>query len=387
MCFYNFGAMVAFAAEGQSDVYENIELIKNEVFRPRYDSLAKDLERLHEHVSNLYHADRLTLEVASSFACIPPAAAKLEDNYFAQGLYAEIETQYARISLDPDGEGRPPAIDRLIAEGQGQRVIRGCWASISEASWGYWYWVDERRRGFRHASNWAASAKQQEAEHRRDIARIPELKAGLLAKLDVARGLFEKAGATDGQCARLATIRADVEAEERQRPEGKPDPRTMDITVFWEVISTPDEAHEIDQIETVINRLARFKPTAIKAFDGILHEQNRRAFRSDLWALAYLLQGGCSDDAFEAFRSWLILQGRTMFESVLEDPDNFDVSQFGGNIDGYIALQDIPLSAYQMRTGKPMRRKSLSPLTLNGTLLEEEEFANALPRVAAAIRE
>lgn len=45
------------------------------------------------------------------------------------------------------------------------------------------------------------------------------------------------------------------------------------------------------------------------------------SYRSPLWAAAYLINGGCSDDGFDYFRGWLILQGRETFERVVADPD------------------------------------------------------------------
>src|SRR5262249_4867117 len=45
------------------------------------------------------------------------------------------------------------------------------------------------------------------------------------------------------------------------------------------------------------------------------------SYRNPLWAAAYLVNGGCSDDGFEYFRGWLIMQGRAVYERVVADPD------------------------------------------------------------------
>lgn len=45
------------------------------------------------------------------------------------------------------------------------------------------------------------------------------------------------------------------------------------------------------------------------------------SYRSPLWAAAYLINGGCSDDGFDYFRGWLVLQGRAVFERVVVEPD------------------------------------------------------------------
>lgn len=45
------------------------------------------------------------------------------------------------------------------------------------------------------------------------------------------------------------------------------------------------------------------------------------SYRAPLWAAAYVINGGCSDDGFDYFRGWLIMQGREVFEQVLADPE------------------------------------------------------------------
>ncbi|MEO0822848.1 MAG: DUF4240 domain-containing protein, partial [Pseudomonadota bacterium] len=204
--------------------------------------------------------------------------------------------------------------------------------------------------------------------------------------IDAARAAFERVGASEGVLARLAAERAAVEAEVRARPAGKPDPRKMDAAVFWEVVGAGGEAGPAGQIDAMTDRLARFKATPIKAFDAALHALDARAYRSDLWALAYLLSGGCSDDAFAAFRCWLILQGEAVFEAALAHPDAFEVARFRGDFEGALGLWDVPLAAYEIRTGKGMARRRSPRLCLPGPALEEAAFADALPRVAAALR-
>jgi hypothetical protein len=46
------------------------------------------------------------------------------------------------------------------------------------------------------------------------------------------------------------------------------------------------------------------------------------SYRCDLWAAAYLINGGASDDGFEYFRGRLIAEGREVFERAVADPDS-----------------------------------------------------------------
>lgn len=45
------------------------------------------------------------------------------------------------------------------------------------------------------------------------------------------------------------------------------------------------------------------------------------SYRNPLWAAAYVINGGCSDDGFDYFRGWLIVQGHGVYERVVADPD------------------------------------------------------------------
>ena len=46
----------------------------------------------------------------------------------------------------------------------------------------------------------------------------------------------------------------------------------------------------------------------------------------DLWGVAYILKGGCSDDGFEYFRAWLIARGRDFVAQALADPEGLGVA-------------------------------------------------------------
>ena len=45
------------------------------------------------------------------------------------------------------------------------------------------------------------------------------------------------------------------------------------------------------------------------------------SYKQELWAVAYVVLGGCSDDGFDYFRFWLIVQGQKVFSNALENAD------------------------------------------------------------------
>ena len=93
--------------------------------------------------------------------------------------------------------------------------------------------------------------------------------------------------------------------------------------------------------------------------------------------MAYLAQGGCSDDAFEEFRAWLILQGRGLFESALKDIHKIlrKVPRGSSTHAAELLLPRQPLTKRDM--AKRWRRLPLRVNSSPGTPWQE----NDLPRI------
>ncbi|MBO1420041.1 DUF4240 domain-containing protein [Streptomyces sp. FH025] len=101
----------------------------------------------------------------------------------------------------------------------------------------------------------------------------------------------------------------------------------MDAQGFWKLIEdarrrVPDPV-DGDAVTAEAATLLSVQPCGeIIAADHVLRELLAQSYRNPLWAAAYLINGGCSDDAFDYFRGWLIMQGQGVFERVLTDPDS-----------------------------------------------------------------
>lgn len=98
---------------------------------------------------------------------------------------------------------------------------------------------------------------------------------------------------------------------------------TMTRDEFWSFIEEHrDEAAggELDT-DAMFRSLSERMPEEIEAYQRVLDELRNAAYRWDLWAVAYLMNGGCSDDGFEYFRCWLISKGRGAYESALAAPE------------------------------------------------------------------
>ena len=126
---------------------------------------------------------------------------------------------------------------------------------------------------------------------------------------------------------------------------------------FWELVDATREAAEGDpeeQADLLVDRLLALDPDMVLDFARHFEARYNRAYTWDLWAAAWILLDGASDDAFDFFRCWLIGQGRDVFEGAVHDTDaladllgEFDEEMDGDGEDlGYAADE-----AYEQLTG------------------------------------
>ncbi|MFF5531167.1 DUF4240 domain-containing protein [Streptomyces cinerochromogenes] len=166
----------------------------------------------------------------------------------------------------------------------------------------------------------------------------------------------------------------------------------MDETEFWELIDSSREAAEGDpeeQADALLDRLLQLDPELVLDFARHFEARYNRAYRWDLWGAAWLLLDGCSDDAFDFFRCWLIGQGREVFEGALHEPDALAglLGEFDEEIDGdgeelgYAADE-----AYEQLTGTVAPDLGIAPAPAEpeGTPLDLEDdraLAQRYPRL------
>jgi hypothetical protein len=96
----------------------------------------------------------------------------------------------------------------------------------------------------------------------------------------------------------------------------------MDTSTFWEIIATAQAAVPArPPHEALAGVLAAREPEEILGFDERFRDASQALDRWDMQAAAWLISGGCSDDAFIDFRVGLIAQGRHWHESTVANPD------------------------------------------------------------------
>lgn len=106
------------------------------------------------------------------------------------------------------------------------------------------------------------------------------------------------------------------------------DSRAVDTDEFWAVVEsagagldgqTGDDGEAI--AAALVTRLAATSPERILEFQELFDQLHDTLYRWDVWAAAYLIGGGCSDDSFIDFRAGVIALGREWYERVLASPD------------------------------------------------------------------
>ncbi len=156
---------------------------------------------------------------------------------------------------------------------------------------------------------------------------------------------------------------------------------------FWKIIDQAREsADSIDDLAPkVLTKLKELNAEEIVCFAQIMSELVVESYRWDLWAVAYIINGGCGDDGFEYFRGWLLAQGRKRFESALNNPEDIG----GWAKPGECECEDIlyvGYDAYSEKTGEDLpaeRIKVQYPSEPSGEPWEEDQLERLFPRLHA----
>ena len=139
----------------------------------------------------------------------------------------------------------------------------------------------------------------------------------------------------------------------------------LDENTFWEIVERigqiPNDEPQIEQTEHVpsaqenfgVALLAQYSEEDILQYERIFDKYMDEAYSWNLWAAAYIINCGCSNDGFTDFRTWLIFQEKPLLYSALENPeilvDYVDLTMETMREDlGYGIIFD----AWELKTGK-----------------------------------
>ncbi|GAB6904147.1 DUF4240 domain-containing protein [Kineosporia succinea] len=127
----------------------------------------------------------------------------------------------------------------------------------------------------------------------------------------------------------------------------------MEIDRFWEIVEAA-RAVPAPFDEALFNRLRQLPGDEIVEFGRRFGELQLELYRWDVWGAAYLIGGGCSDDAFIDFCAGVISLGREW----LEQPDSLathpEVQAEGGDQFEPLFYEEVtyvPARAWRQATG------------------------------------
>jgi hypothetical protein len=169
---------------------------------------------------------------------------------------------------------------------------------------------------------------------------------------------------------------------------------------FWAVIGRATAARPATPGEVAkraVDDLATCDPAEIVAWGRHLDKVMVASGTEDLWAAAYLINGGCSDEGFDAFRGWLIAHGREAVANSVRSPDSLaDVPAVRAAAENGAVFEaeevlSIAAEAYAQATGtdlpteeRPATRPAADDLW---DFDNEEEMQRRLPKLSALFLE
>ena len=165
----------------------------------------------------------------------------------------------------------------------------------------------------------------------------------------------------------------------------------MDKAQFWQLIeASRAELSGADicdqQADNLKALLLELSADEIVQFDEIFDQLEAAAYRWDLWAAAYIINDGASDDGFAYFCWWLIAQGRDYYETALKDVEKAGDNAIAGDSE-CAECEDVRYcvgDAYREKTGNDLPiiegnydfdRKPV------GEMWQEEELPKLYPRL------
>jgi len=161
----------------------------------------------------------------------------------------------------------------------------------------------------------------------------------------------------------------------------------MTLAQFWNLIEKIHVASGGDmdkKCELLDAELRRMSLDEVRSFHAHFYECQDRAYSWELWAAAYIIGGGCSDDKLSDFRSTLISMGRQAFERALADPQSLADIDYDAEVADYKGYQYVPSQVERdLSGGQDFPRSRPHPKDPSGTIWDEDKVAELFPRLAA----
>jgi hypothetical protein len=145
---------------------------------------------------------------------------------------------------------------------------------------------------------------------------------------------------------------------------------------FWAIIKrTHEEGNRNYQLQCQLltDYLETLTSDEIIQFDRTFGVLMARSYSFRLREPVYSVNGGCSDDAFEYFRSWLIGQGKNKFYWTLKYPRLLFLVGVKELIERYEGLAYCAYDAYKNKTGQELPTRDEIEYQDGGDMFKEGE--------------
>lgn len=161
----------------------------------------------------------------------------------------------------------------------------------------------------------------------------------------------------------------------------------MESKKFWKIIENTksESSGDYEKQQSLLEReLLKLTAKEVLEFDNKFRTLRGKIYTWDFWAAAYIINGGCSDDCFSDFRGWLIGQGKSIFESAVQNIET--LSELKETNDGdWEGLSYISTDIYEKKTGNDMPNEIQENFEIIGEEWEEDEneLKNRFPKLYA----
>ncbi|HEV7402939.1 MAG TPA: DUF4240 domain-containing protein [Chthoniobacteraceae bacterium] len=96
----------------------------------------------------------------------------------------------------------------------------------------------------------------------------------------------------------------------------------MDDEAFWQIIEETHDTSMEEQEEKLGRRLEELSEAEIIEFERLECLRVLDLYSWELWGVAHLHGGYCSDDGFTDWRHWVVFCGKEVFETARDHPDD-----------------------------------------------------------------
>lgn len=153
---------------------------------------------------------------------------------------------------------------------------------------------------------------------------------------------------------------------------------------FWEIIALTLKKSNGDyelQQEELAKELKKGSLQDIIAFDNRFRELMGNSYNYELWGAIYIINGGCGDDSFDYFRSWMIAQGKDFYFKTLEHPETLiDLNRNSTEIE-WEGVSYVAATVFEELTDQEIPSLFIGNQEITGFDWDEDDLASMFPEL------